>query len=160
MKPAIKISLTQQTLELLQGGKVVRRYLISSALTGAGEQYGSECTPRGKHIVRLIICHGCPLNTVFIGRRPSGEIYSPELGAREPGRDWILTRILWLHGRQSGYNRGGRCDTLRRYVYIHGTADSEVMGIPGSHGCIRMRNNDLLELFNLSYNNMQVDILE
>jgi len=156
----INIRLDQQTLELVQGGKLVRRYLISSALNGAGEQYGSECTPRGKHSIRLKIGDGCPVNTVFVGRRPTGEIYSPELAAKEPDRDWILTRILWLRGQQPGYNRGGRCDTLRRYIYIHGAPDSEVMGTPRSHGCIRMKNNDLLELFNLVYNDMPVDILE
>lgn len=160
LKQGINIRLDRQILELLQDGKVARRYLISSALNGAGEEYGSECTPRGRHSVRLKIGDGCPVNTVFVGRRPTGEIYSPELAAKEPGRDWILTRILWLRGQQPGYNQGGRCDTLRRYIYIHGTADSEVMGRPSSHGCIRMKNNDLLELFNLVYNDMPVDILE
>lgn len=160
MKHGIRIRLDQQTLELLRNGQVVRRYSISSALNGAGEHYGSECTPRGEHSIRLKIGEGCPVNTVFVGRRPSGEIYSPELAAREPDKDWILSRILWLCGQQPGYNRGGQCDTLRRYIYIHGTPDREVMGTPGSHGCIRMKNNDLIELFDLVYNNMPVGILE
>ena len=160
MEQGIRIMLGQQTLELLRDGEAVRRYLISSALNGAGERYGSECTPRGEHTVRLKIGGGCPVNSVFAGRRPTGEIYSPELAASEPDRDWILTRILWLCGQQPGYNRGGQCDTLRRYIYIHGTPDDNIMGIPESHGCIRMKNNELVELFNLVYNNMPVHIVE
>jgi len=156
----IRIKLGQQTLELLRDGEAVRRYLISSALNGAGERYGSECTPRGEHTVRLKIGEGCSLNSVFAGRRPTGEIYSPKLAASEPDRDWILTRILWLCGQQPGYNRGGQCDTLRRYIYIHGTPDENTMGKPESHGCIRMKNNELVELFNLVYSNMPVQIIE
>ena len=160
MKHGLRISLDQQALELVLDGEVVKRYRISSALNGAGEYNGSECTPRGEHVIRLKIGEGCPRNTVFVGRRPSGEIYTPELAASEPERDWILTRILWLSGRQPGYNRGGQCDTLRRYIYIHGTPDETVLGKPGSHGCIRMKNNDLVELFELVYNNTPVAILE
>lgn len=160
MEHGIRIKLDQQTLELLRDGEAVRQYLISSALNGAGERYGSECTPRGKHTIRLKIGEGCPLNSVFTGRRPTGEIYSPALAASEPGRDWILTRILWLCGQQPGYNRGGQCDTLRRYIYIHGTPDENTMGKPESHGCIRMKNKELVELFNLVYNNMPVHIIE
>lgn len=160
MEHGIRIKLDQQTLELLRDGEAIRQYLISSALNGAGERYGSECTPRGKHTIRLKIGEGCPLNSVFTGRRPTGEIYSPALAASEPGRDWILTRILWLCGQQPGYNRGGQCDTLRRYIYIHGTPDENTMGKPESHGCIRMKNKELVELFNLVYNNMPVHIIE
>jgi len=155
----IRIKLDQQILQLLRDAEVIRCYSISTALNGAGEQFGSECTPRGKHSIRLKIGEGCPLNSVFIGRRPTGEIYTAELAASEPDRDWILSRILWLSGQQPGYNRGAQCDTLRRYIYIHGTPDREIMGIPRSHGCIRMKNNDLIELFDLVYNNMPVQIL-
>lgn len=160
MEHGLRIKLDQQVMEILQDGETARRYTISSALNGAGERNGSECTPRGKHVIRLKIGEGCPLNTVFVGRRPTGEIYTPELGAREPDRDWVLTRILWLSGQQPGYNRGGQCDTLRRYIYIHGAPDNKVLGIPESHGCIRMKNKDLIELFNLVYNNMPVTIVE
>jgi hypothetical protein len=107
---------------------------------------GSYCTPRGLHIVRAKIGAGCAENSVFSGRRPTGEIYSPELGARFPDRDWILTRILWLSGCEVGFNRLGDNDTMRRYIYIHGTPDTVKLGETGSHGCIRMRNADLLEL--------------
>ena len=114
-----------------------------------GEENGSYCTPRGRHIIRAKIGAGQPLNSVFIKRRPTGEIYTPELGALHPGRDWILTRILWLSGCEPGYNRLGSCDTMRRYIYIHGTPDSTLLDHPNSKGCIRMHNADLIELFEL-----------
>ena len=127
--------------------KTVSSYRISTARNGAGEQFDSNCTPRGRHIVRAKIGAGCPQNTVFVGRRPSGEIYSPELKEQFPQRDWILTRILWLSGCEVGFNRLGNVDTMRRYIYIHSTPDSVPMGIPASHGCILMRGADIIDLF-------------
>jgi hypothetical protein len=143
----IHISLPDQRLELLEGNQPVAIYPVSTARNGPGEQCGSGCTPRGWHRVRIKIGAGLPLNTVFVGRRPTGEIHSPELAALQPERDWILTRILWLTGLEPGRNRGGDRDTLRRFIYIHGCPDTAPMGEPHSHGCIRMRNRDLLELF-------------
>ena len=121
--------------------------MISSAKNGTGQQNGSFCTPLGKHIIRAKIGDGQPVNTVFVRRRPTGEIYTPELGKQYPQRDWILTRILWLSGCEPGFNRLGSVDTMRRYIYIHGSPDSVKMGQPGSIGCIRIANHDLLELF-------------
>lgn len=156
----ILIHIPTQTLELFDdSGKSMRRYLVSTGANGVGEENGSFCTPRGKHVVRAKIGAGQPENAVFVKRRPTGEVYTPELGARQPGRDWILTRILWLSGCESGYNRGGSCDTMRRYVYIHGTPDSTPLGTPGSRGCVRMRNAELLELFDLVRAGMQVEIV-
>ena len=144
----IRISLAEQSLTLFdENGQVVRRYPVSTAAKGAGEAFGSNCTPRGRHIVRAKIGAGQPENTVFVARRPTGEIYSAELDAAFPGRDWILTRILWLSGCEPQRNRLGRVDTMRRYIYIHGTPDSTRIGVPGSHGCIRMRNADIIDLF-------------
>jgi lipoprotein-anchoring transpeptidase ErfK/SrfK len=146
----IIVDIPTQMLELRDdAGELLRRYSVSTAANGAGELSGSFCTPRGRHAVRAKIGAGQPANAVFVARRPTGEVYTPELGARFPQRDWILTRILWLSGREPGYNRLGDCDTMRRYIYIHGTPDTEPMGIPGSHGCIRMRNDELIELFDL-----------
>lgn len=125
----------------------MRTYPVSTALAGVGEVNGSFCTPRGRHVIRAKIGAGQPVNAVFVGRRPTGEIYAPELEARHPGRDWILTRILWLSGCEPGFNRLGPVDTMRRHIYIHGAPDSVSMGQPGSHGCIRMRNEDILDLF-------------
>ena len=120
---------------------------ISTAKNGAGEQRGSECTPRGLHYIRARIGAGCDENTVFVGRRPTGERYDETLHQQYPERDWILSRILWLCGSEKGKNRGGVVDSMRRYIYIHGCPDSEPMGIPLSHGCVRMRNRDIIELF-------------
>ncbi|MDH4284077.1 MAG: L,D-transpeptidase [Gallionellaceae bacterium] len=146
----INISIAEQTLELFDdAGQLLRRYAVSTGANGVGEESGSFCTPRGRHIIRAKIGAGQPANTVFVERRPTGEIYSPELGVQCPGRDWILTRILWLSGCEPGYNRLGSCDTMRRTIYIHGTPDTTALGKPGSKGCVRMRNADLIELFDL-----------
>lgn len=146
----IEISIPAQRLTLYGGDNtILKRYAVSTARKGAGECNGSFCTPRGRHIVRAKIGANAPLNTVFVRRRPTGEIYTPELGAQFPTRDWILTRILWLSGCEPGFNRLGDVDTMRRYIYIHGSPDSVPMGTPGSIGCVRMRNNELVELFDL-----------
>ena len=146
----INIYIPAQTLELLDdAGYLLRRYPVSTGANGVGEENGSFCTPRGRHIIRARIGAGQPVNTVFVQRRPTGEIYTPELGTQHPGRDWILTRILWLSGCEVGYNRLGSCDTMRRYIYIHGTPGSTPLGQPGSKGCVRMRNTDLMGLFDL-----------
>ncbi len=156
----IIVHIATQTLELLDNsGVILRCYSISTGKNGVGEESGSYCTPRGKHIIRAKIGGGQPENSVFVRRRPTGEIYTPELGAAHPGRDWILTRILWLSGMESGYNRLGNCDTMRRYVYIHGTPDETELGVPGSRGCVRMRNADLLELFELVVPGVEVDVI-
>ncbi len=144
----IEISIPGQVLRLVNGdGMPLCEYRVSTAANGAGELRGSYCTPRGRHIVRARIGEGQPLNAVFVRRRPTGEIYTPELALQYPGRDWILTRILWLSGCEVGANRLGEVDTMRRYIYIHGAPDEVELGMPGSRGCVRMHNRDLLELF-------------
>lgn len=159
--PQIRISLGRQRLELFDDtGAVLKAYAVSTARNGAGEQCDSDCTPRGRHIVRAKIGAGLPLNSVFVGRRPTGEVYSSELGERYPGRDWILTRILWLSGCEPGVNRLHEVDTMRRYIYIHGTSEEQQVGKPLSHGCIRMRNRDVAELFDLVVPGTPVEILE
>lgn len=146
--PFIDISLEKQTLSLVKNaGARSMVYPVSTALNGAGERNGSGCTPRGQHYIRALIGAGQPLNTVFVGRRPTGEILTPAVAARYPERDWILTRILWLCGCEPGRNRLGSVDSFRRFIYIHGTPDTEPMGMPQSHGCIRMRNDQVAELF-------------
>ena len=157
----IDIHVDTQQLDLLDdAGKLLRRYAVSTAANGVGEISGSYCTPRGRHIIRARIGSGLPENTVLVRRRPTGEIYTPELGAQFPERDWILTRILWLSGCEPGFNRLGETDTMRRYIYIHGTPDSVQLGKPGSHGCIRMRNADLVELFDIVPAGTAVEIFE
>ena len=146
----IRISIPQQTLQLFdERGTCLRNYSISTAEKGAGEQNGSGQTPRGKHVIRAKIGAGEPVGAVFIGRRPTGEIWTPELNAKQPERDWILSRILWLSGCEPGRNRLGNVDSMRRYIYIHGTPEDQPMGVPRSHGCVRMRNADVMEMFDL-----------
>lgn len=146
----IEIKIKLQYLDVMDNNQVkIKSYRISSAINGVGQERGSFCTPLGKHIIRAKIGSGQPINTVFLKRRPTGEIYTPDLSASYPGRDWILTRILWLSGCELGFNRLGLVDTMRRYIYIHGSPDCINMGKPGSIGCIRMFNTDLLELFDL-----------
>ncbi len=145
---SIEVSVSKQELKGLNlSDDVVFLTRISTAKNGVGQQFGSECTPLGSHRVRARIGADQPVNTVFIGRRPTGEIYSEALNQRHPNRDWILTRILWLCGNESGLNRGGDVDTQRRFIYIHGCPDSHAMGVPSSHGCIKMRNSDIIDLF-------------
>lgn len=155
----VRIDVSGQELRLLEGETVLKRYGVSTAKNGVGERRGSFCTPRGRHVVRAKIGGGAPMNTVFVRRRPTGELWTPELHAAYPGRDWILTRILWLSGCEPGKNRLGDLDTMRRYIYIHGSPDIAEMGKPGSIGCVRMRNADIVELFDLVPPYTAVEIL-
>lgn len=156
----IEIDLSRQRLRLFEGVQLVREYAVSTAARGAGERNGSECTPRGRHKIRAKIGRDAPLGAVFAGRRPTGEIWSRELAARYPHRDWILTRILWLSGLERGRNRLGDVDTMRRYIYLHGTPETTVLGTPGSHGCVRLANRDIVELFDLVETGTEVSIHE
>lgn len=144
----IEISITHQTLTLFDDfGSVKSKYAVSTAANGTGCEKDSGCTPLGAHIIRAKIGAGAEPNAVFVGRRATGEICTPELMAQFPNRDWILTRILWLSGKEIGKNRLGNVDTMQRYIYIHGTPDNTDMSNIGSHGCVRMRNSDVISLF-------------
>jgi L,D-transpeptidase YbiS len=156
----IEIDIANQTLMLIEDNERLHTYSISSGANGVGEQNGSLCTPRGKHIVRAKIGMGAAVDTVFVARRPTGERYTKSLRQQHPGRDWILTRILWLSGTERGKNRLAPNDTMRRYIYIHGSPDDVEMGVPGSHGCIRMRNRDVIELFDRVETGTPVEIFE
>ena len=156
----IKISMTQQTLTLLDNfGGIKAKYRISTAANGAGCQKNSGCTPLGNHIIRAKIGADAAPNTVFVGRRATGEICTPALMAQFPNRDWILTRILWLSGTEVGVNRLGNVDTMQRYIYIHGSPDCTEMGKIGSHGCVRMRNEELIALFDMVEAGTSVNIV-
>lgn len=157
----IKVSVPEQRLRLYDDrDRLLMDEPVATAKNGVGQIIDSNCTPRGRHVVRAKIGAGQPANAVFRGRRPTGEIYSPELRKRHPGRDWILTRILWLSGTEPGLNRLGNVDTMRRYIYIHGAPDEDAMGVPSSHGCIKMRNADVIRLFDLVPAGTPVDIEE
>ncbi|MDD3355084.1 L,D-transpeptidase [Zoogloea sp.] len=156
----VRIDIPSQTLRLFgEDSACIRCYAVSTARKGPGEQKGSYQTPRGKHVIRARIGTGMPLGTAFRGRRPTGEVWTPEVGAADPERDWILTRILWLSGQEPGRNRLGEVDTMQRYIYIHGTPDTQPMGVPLSIGCIRMRNREVAELFDLVSVGTPVEII-
>ena len=150
MKPHFYLHITTQNqlVNVVINSVITETYEVSTAKNGLGEIRGSECTPRGWHCIRAKIGENEPLQRVFIGRRSTGEIYTPELAHQSPHRDWILTRILWLDGLEQGKNRYGLCHTASRYIYMHGCPDEFINGKANSHGCIRMRNYDILTLFN------------
>jgi len=156
----LDICIATQQLTVYADGSPVQCYPVSTAKKGAGELMGSECTPTGWHKIRAKIGEGRALNSVFVGRRATGEIYSADLGRRHPQRDWILTRILWLGGLEPGWNRYGNVDSAWRYIYIHGCPDELMNGSPESHGCIRMNNADVLDLFNRTKAGVKVYIHE
>ncbi|KEQ15052.1 L,D-transpeptidase [Endozoicomonas numazuensis] len=156
----INVRIASQTLELTQKGAEMICYSISTASKGTGQQEGSWQTPLGHHVIRAKIGNGLPKHAVFVGRRFTGEIYSPDLQKQYPERtDWILSRILWLSGLETGYNRSGNVDTMRRYIYIHGSPDTAVMGEPGSRGCVRMHGHDMIDLFDRVVPGTTIDIL-
>lgn len=158
--PWIHVENSKQCLQLKAGQQILFQTTVSTALKGLGELHGSECTPRGWHVIRAKIGANYPCNTVFVSRRPTGESYTAELRAKYPDRDWILTRILWLSGLEPDKNRLGSVDTMRRYIYIHGSPDEDIMGIPSSHGCIKMSNQDVIRLFDLVQVGTRVNIAE
>lgn len=149
MNNLIIVNIAEQRLQLHMNDSVVMDVSVATAKNGVGEQAGSERTPRGWHQVRALIGADAEPNAVFVGRRNTGEIYSPSLREAFPDRDWILTRILWLSGTEPGKNRLGKVDTMRRYIYIHGCPEEDVMGVPSSHGCVKMRNADVIQLFEM-----------
>jgi lipoprotein-anchoring transpeptidase ErfK/SrfK len=154
------MNLSEQSLKLLKGSELLKLYPVSTARNGAGEMINSECTPRGRHVIAEKIGEDCALNTVFVGRKASGEIYNKELSVQYPDRDWILTRILRLRGCEEGRNLNGDVDSFDRYIYIHGTPDEVDISTPGSHGCIRLYNKHIVELFDLVDDSTPVNIVE
>jgi L,D-transpeptidase YbiS len=156
----LEVDIGRQRLRVHEGARVLREYVVSTGANGPGEINGSGCTPRGRHVVRARIGAAAPLHVVFRARRPTGEVWTPALHEQFPRRDWILTRILWLSGREPGRNRLGCVDTFRRFIYIHGTPPSVPLGQPGSRGCVRMTGADVIELFELTPVGTEVEIHE
>jgi L,D-transpeptidase catalytic domain len=140
----IFIEISKQTLAHRRPSGVCVRYPVSTAKRGSGNMRDSLQTPLGRHRIAARIGAGLPEGTIFRSRLPV-DIFDPARhGAK---KDWILTRILWLEGTQTGINRRGRVDTRARFIYIHGTHREDLIGKPVSHGCIRMRNQDVIDLF-------------
>jgi len=159
MSLLIEVVVAEQVLRLVEDGVEVVCFPVSTSGRGCGEQFGSFMTPRGKHVVRAKIGDGAPLGSVFVGRRATGEVFSAELGEAFPDRDWVLSRILWLSGCEVGVNRLGNVDSMLRFIYIHGTNEEDRVGVPCSHGCVRMRNLDVVELFDRVAVGTVVDIV-
>jgi lipoprotein-anchoring transpeptidase ErfK/SrfK len=143
----LHLDVARQELSGFAGSRELLRYPVSTAKLGLGCGEGSFQTPHGAHRVRLKIGAACPPGAIFRGRRWTGEVLDESLRRRFPNMDWVLTRILWLQGLERGVNRGGGVDTLRRFVYIHGTHEEDLVGRPVSYGCVRMRNTDIAVLF-------------
>ena len=156
----INISIKQQVLTLIDNGSVIKCFKVSTSIKGIGQIKNSFQTPIGRHYIRAKIGKDQPILTIFEGRRPTGQIWSNSYSNSEPNHDWILSRILWLSGKELGFNRLGNFDTMQRYIYIHGTADEDKLGKPLSHGCIRMSNNDVIEIFDLIHVGTIVNINE
>jgi L,D-transpeptidase YbiS len=146
-KTHIEISIATQRMNVYIDDMTPVVFPISTARNGPGERMNSYCTPRGAHVIAEKIGAGAAPGTVFVSRAATGEIFTPALRAAEPDRDWILTRILWLAGTEPGFNQGGEVDSRQRYIYIHGSPADVVMGRPGSAGCVRMANADVIWLF-------------
>jgi lipoprotein-anchoring transpeptidase ErfK/SrfK len=158
--PYLEVCLGAQQLRWWEAGELVHSYPVSTAANGAGERFGSGCTPRGRHRIRARIGLDQPPLSVFVGRRPTGEVYSPKLAQRWPERDWVLSRILWLGGLEPGRNRYGAVDSQRRFIYIHGTNEEDLLGQCASHGCIRMANTAVIELAQRVWPGMEVHIVD
>lgn len=153
------VSVSAQQLTLWQADKPTWHCAVSTGKNGVGFEKGSGKTPLGRHYVRAFIGKGLSPLAVLKGRRPTGEIWSPELAQTYPERDWILGRILWLCGLETGINRGGNRDTFQRYIYLHASPEDQVTGTPISHGCIRLKPDDMCFVFDhLGYGSV-VEIL-
>lgn len=159
MKDKIIVDINKQTLTVMGALNAKKSYLVSTGRNGPGETMHSECTPRGLHRVYSKIGGGAPENSVFVGRHWTGEIFDTTFKMQFPDRDWILTRIIRLAGMEDGLNRGNHVDTLKRYIYIHGTPSTTELGKPGSRGCVRMKNQDIIELFDTVSLNTAIEII-
>lgn len=149
MNSKINISVSNQKLSLFQEGELVSSYKVSTALKGVGQEKNTNKTPLGNHIIRAMIGRNLPIYAVIKARRFTNEIWKKELDDPSITVDWILSRVIWLSGKDLGRNRLGNVDTMQRYIYIHGTNEEHLLGTPSSHGCIRMSNEDVIELFDL-----------
>ena len=145
---SIRVSVKEQKLYLFKGPKVVKVYPVSTSQYGTGSIQGSNRTPLGHHRVARKIGAGVPLNTIFRERANTRRTIAPNPAKKPVSGDYITTRILWLEGLEPGKNRGAGVDSFERCIYIHGTPDEGLIGTPASHGCIRMKNKDVAELFN------------
>ena len=142
------VSTAQQKMYHIKEKKVLKTYVISSASAGLGNKSGSNKTPLGLHKVKNKIGDKTPLNGRMIGRVYYGHIAKIYTDKTKSKTDDVTSRILWLEGLEKGLNKGKGIDSYKRYIYIHGTSEEGRLGTPASHGCIRMKNHDVVELYN------------
>ena len=144
----LHISCKHQRLEVYHNHRCMQSMSISTGKKGTGQQKNSGKTPLGWHCIAEKFGDDAPINSVFVARKPTGEIYTSELKENNPERDWILTRILRLKGLELGVNLEGEVDTYQRYIFLHGTPVETILGVNGSKGCIRVRNRAIVKLYN------------
>ncbi len=155
----LKVVVSEQALYVLRSGTILDRYPVSTSKYGIGNREGSFQTPLGRHRIAKKAGYGAPLGSVLEDRRLTGKVAAIDTGGSGAPRDVITTRVLWLQGLETGVNRGEGIDSLRRFIYIHGTTSEGLIGSPASNGCVRMRNRDVAELFDLVPEGTDVEIV-
>lgn len=156
MNTYIYVGIKRQKLYLIQNGKLIHEFEVSTAKNGAGCEKGSQKTPIGLHEIRRKIGDNVPLAGQFNFKKHNGEIADINLSDSPTEEDYILTRILTLRGLEEGINKGEGIDSYERAIYIHGTADEGLIGKPASHGCVRMKNEEIIKLYDLIEENTKV----
>lgn len=142
------VSIENQKMYRIQSKNIIETYEISTSKYGIGNQMGSNKTPTGLHKINSKYGHKTPINGRMIGRVFYGQIAKIFSDTTTSKTDDITSRILWLEGLENGINKGDNIDSYKRYIYIHGTSEEGRIGIPSSHGCVRMKNKDVIDLFN------------
>ena len=157
----IIVSIDEQQLYCIDHqNNVICDYPVSTSIYGIGSQNGSYKTPLGEHSIAQKTGSGCAINEVFVGRQPLGRLEQLIADGKPLPEDIITGRILWLQGQEPGLNQGDNIDSYKRYIYIHGTPEEDKIGSAASHGCVRMRNKDIVELFDLVDEGCKVIIQE
>ena len=155
----IYVGVKRQELDLYLNGKHIISYPVSTSMHGAGTQAGSDMTPVGLHKIKGKFGSDAPIGGILKARKYTGNIASIQTNPIKTGEDAITTRILTLEGLENGINKGGELDSYERHIYIHGTAEEGLIGQPASHGCVRMKNKDVIDLFNRVNKDLTVIIL-
>ena len=144
----IFVSIKNQKLYHIKNNRVINNYSVSSSKYGTGNKNGSNKTPLGLHKIKEKHGEGVPINGKMVGRIFYNQIANIYKDTTESKTDDITSRILWLEGIEKGKNKGEGIDSYSRYIYIHGTSEEGKLGTPASHGCIRMKNKDVIDLYN------------
>ena len=158
LKIKILVDISEQRLYLKSGEQTLVSYPISTSKYGEGSKENSFKTPLGNHIIKEKIGENAPINTIFISRINTKNIASIENKPKNTENDYVTSRIMWLEGEENGVNKGPGIDSYERYIYIHGTHEEGLIGVKASHGCIRMFNVDVIDLYDRIHNGTKVII--